>query len=122
MKRISLLMALCFCVATFSAVAAPINNADELIIRVKPLENKVFKVTLANLQQKNTKITLTNLSGTTTYFEDNVIKHNGYAKKLDLSDLNDGRYLLTVKQKGEETVKVLYLSGEKILISGHTSK
>ena len=121
MKRISMLMALCFCIATFSAVAAPINDSEELIVRVKPLENKVFKVTVANLQKANTKITLTNLSGSTTYFEENVQKHNGYAKKLDLSELSDGRYLLTVKQKGEEMIKVLYLSGEKVMVSGHTT-
>ena len=121
MKRIALLLALCFGVATFSAVAAPSNDSGDLIVRIQPLKNKVFKLTLANLQQESTKVTLTNLSGTTTFFEDRISKHNGYTRKLNISNLANGRYVLTVKQNGREEVKVLYLKDDQILVSGYTS-
>lgn len=85
-------------------------------MRVKPTEAKAIHITLANLQQATTSVTLKNLNGE-VYYSDTIRNHNGYRKGLDLHKLPKGRYLLTVSQKDAEWTSVVVIGTEEIKVS-----
>ena len=85
-------------------------------IYVKHVEGKSFKLQLANLMQKTTKVTISDLKDG-LYFEAYVSKHNGYARKIILDGVNDGRYLLNVSQDGVTYSKVMVIKDGEIQFS-----
>lgn len=90
------------------AEAAMATNPDEPMIVRSQVGITGLEVTLANLQQEVTKVTLTNLDENVSHFSDVVRKHNGYSWNLKLDKLPEGRYLLAVK-KGDVTRKQVLL-------------
>lgn len=119
MKRFSLFLALCLAMTSFANATTTNPANDDPIFRIKPVETKVFQINLANLQKKPTSVSLTNLKGT-TFFKETIRNHNGYARKLNLGQLPNGRYVLTVKQNGEALSKVIYVDKDAMRISGIT--
>lgn len=117
MKQVRFLLAGLFLslFATFS-FANPNEDSENLIMRVQPTEEKAIHITLANLQQATTKVTLKNLSGE-VYYSDTIRNHNGYRKGLDLYKLPKGRYVLTVSQKDTEWTSVVVIGTEQIQVS-----
>lgn len=108
---------LCLLTTTTASFSANYADADpEVLIQVKPLEGKTFKLLLSNLQQQTTKIKIEDLDGE-VYFEAFVSKHNGYARKINLEELERGRYVLTVKQDGTNYSQVMVVKDDTIHFS-----
>ncbi len=77
---------------------------------------KKLDIQLINLQQENTQIILRKMKGAVV-FRETVRKHNGYQIRLDLSGLEDGRYVLQVEQDGTFKSQVISLHSGGILLS-----
>lgn len=81
-----------------------VENADVLLLRV------------ANLQQESTVVKLMDLNGS-TYYRQAIKDHNGYAMKVNIAAIPEGRYILSVEQKEERRTQVIYKSEDHILVS-----
>jgi thymidine kinase len=94
---------------------------------VEPTEGKIIFKTkseglsleyrLSNLQQMETSVAIFSLDGDTRYYRGLITDHNGYANRLDLSKLADGKYKIMVTNAEETHVKVLKIEDETILLS-----
>lgn len=120
MKRFSLFLAICLAVTTFSfATTTNPTIEDDPIVRVKVVDAKIFQINLANLQKETTNVKLTNLRGT-TYFKETIRNHNGYGKKINIDQIPNGRYVLTITHNKSSVTKVIYIDDDAIRVSGQT--
>ena len=108
------------CIPVSAATTAPADDGD-LIINVDQLNNKQFILHLANLEQQSTSIMIKDLSGT-TYYRETVKDHNGFAKKINLRKLPEGRYVLSITQNDRQFTQVVLVDTEKLLFSKITEK
>ena len=116
MKKVFVVFALLGFFCTTTAIADVTPTDDDVRITVKPLEGKAFSLHVANLQQQSAKIEISDLDGN-VYFEAYVNKHNGYARKIDLNQLENGKYVLRVKQNGINYSRVMVVKDQSILFS-----
>lgn len=113
MKYVSFVMALLLSLAISLPVSANDLPTDkDVTLRVKEVKTKTLDVTLINLQQQRTSISLKALNGSDTFFEDTINKHNGYRKRLDLRNLTPGKYILTVEQDGKKLRQVIVIDNQ----------
>lgn len=101
---------------TFLAQANTTPVAGKVIVKAET-EGKTLTLQLANLQQLSTKVTITSLDGDTSYHANWIEDHNGYTQSIDLENLPEGRYKLTVKNDGESYVKVVKVESDRLLLS-----
>lgn len=92
------------------------NDTEPLIVRSQ-IGMMGLELTLANLEQERTTITLTSLDVGTRHFFDQVRKHNGYSWSFNLDDLPDGRYCLKVKKGDAVRQQVLRKEEGKVMCS-----
>ena len=122
MKKLMLFAAMVCAIASAPAFAhTPAIDDGEVIINVNQLEGKQFILHLANLEQQTTNIKLEDLQGT-VYYTEMVRKHNGYAKKLNLRKLPEGRYILSVLQDNKKFVQVVVIQDDKLMFSKISEK
>ena len=114
MKKLLLALA----VITSCAISPSFANItyDDILIYVDNSEGKAFNLQLANLQKVSTKVAIKDMDGS-IYFEDYITDHNGYAKKINLKKLKDGKYLLNVMQGKQKLVQVIVVKGDKLWFS-----
>lgn len=112
MKYLSLVLALCLSLI-ISASANEANPEENVQLYVTPISEKILDLALTNLQQQRTTIAVTNVDGSVTYFRDVVKKHNGYRKRLNFNELQDGKYLLVVTQGTEKFQQVIVLKKDR---------
>lgn len=95
------------------------NTIDEtsLIAKTQIVKADVINVTVANLNGVYTRIDLTNLNGKVGYYSEWTKEHNGLSRNLNIADLADGRYLLTVKSGSQEIKQVIKIKEGLILFS-----
>ena len=121
MKRVFLFLLCSFTLTAFPALGGNLHDDDidpeDLLVKTKQVDSRSFRLTLANLQQENTRIILENLSGSSTYFSRFVRNHNGYSTLLNLSKLPDGKYALKVSQNNETLTLVIAIKGDQLLFS-----
>lgn len=115
MKRIFFLAALLLGVMSMPyAHAAP--PGGEILWKVVAKEGKVLKVNLANLQQVKTVVQLKDLKGS-SYFTRVVRNHNGFLRLLNLSQLPEGKYVLSVSQSDEVISQVVVVDEDGLKLS-----
>jgi hypothetical protein len=108
------------CTYSYANTTLPAAPA-KMLVKVQQPESGVIMLHLANLQQINTTITLHDLEGT-SYFRQQVNKHNGYSLKMSLSEVPDGRYIMRIHQaNGQEVSQIIYKSEDQLLLSQLTS-
>ncbi len=113
MKYLNFVMALLVSLAIALPVTAnDLPQDDKMKLRVEAVTENALKIKLVNLQQQTTRIELKELNGFGTYFRDVIVKHNGYLKQLDLSELGIGKYELTVKQGDRVMRQVILIDDE----------
>jgi len=114
MKYLNFVMALLVSLAIALPVSANHLPQDDnkMKLRVETVKDDAVKITLINLQQQTTRVELKQLNGFDTYFSDVIVKHNGYVKQLDLSELRAGRYELTVTQGDKVLHQVVMIDAE----------
>lgn len=101
---------------TFTASAD--NEPDgQLLIKSKVVEQNVLVVQLVNLQQEATRVSIQSLDGDTTFFQENIRKHNGYIRKINLENLKDGRYLIEVTQDDIAKKQVILIRDGQLRLS-----
>ena len=84
----------------------------EPIITRSLVDEHRLEITLANLEQQLTVVRLTDLDQSTEYFSNRIKNHNGYGVCLSLTDIPEGRYVLSV-EKGDTVRKQVILKTEK---------
>lgn len=90
--------------------ATPLSTVDPepLIVRSQPVYGGMA-ITLANLEQVRTTVTLHALDDSNRkLYTDVITNHNGYSLNLNLDKLDEGRYVLSVK-KGDTLRKQVIL-------------
>ena len=111
---------LLFAVAMVTTIAVSPTFAsvsyDDILVYVDETEGKIFHLQLANLQKQDTKVTIEDMDGA-VYFRELVSDHNGYAKRINLKKLDDGKYLLNVTQGKQKMVQVIVVKGDKLWFS-----
>ena len=120
MKRLFVMFAMLTVFGVSTTFANDVVDSEPKIY-VKHIEGKSFKLQLANLMQKTTKVTISDLQEG-LYFEAYVSKHNGYARKIILDGVKDGRYLLNVSQDGVTYSKVMLIKDGEIQFSKVSQK
>ncbi len=124
MKRFTgMFLALAFLMVGTLATAAPnLNDApEEPKITSETVDYKAIKLQLVNLQKETTVVKLEDMSGT-EYYKRIVKDHNGFARRLDLNELDNGRYMLKIERNGQEWVQVVLVEDDGIRLSGFVSK
>ena len=113
MKKLTLFFAL----ALFTLPAmAHVPPAEDLIFRTHQVDDKVFTVLLANLQQENAFLTIHQLDGSRIYTKA-IKNHNGFNQKFNFNLLKPGRYVLRIQYQGETKAVVIYLDDEDLTLS-----
>lgn len=86
-------------------------------VKTKVIAEKMINLRLVNLEQQKAKITLSSLDKVNTYYKESVQEHNGFAQNLDLSQVPEGKYLLTVKTKNQLLQQVLRVNEDSVYLS-----
>ncbi len=116
MKTFRIALAALALLAVALPVRANVNPVDVIQFCTKRVEAKKVVVELANLAQKPTSILLKSTYGE-VYYKDFIRKHNGHRALLDLEQLPEGRYILSVTQKGETKSQVIKITKDRLLVS-----
>ena len=99
-----------FVLASAAPTFSPATGAEPMITRSNVAEHRL-EVTLANLEQQLTVVRLTDLDQNTEFFSNRIKNHNGYGICLSLTDIPEGRYVLSV-EKGDTVRKQVILKTE----------
>lgn len=111
------LVGLCLLTVNVQAAATfPLPDETKVIIRSTATEDQNMEVLLANLQQRFTKVELTDMYGGKLATK-SIDNHNGYRLAFDVSNLADGRYLLKVTQGQTTLTQVVLIQDGYILFS-----
>lgn len=117
MKSLKLLFSLLLLAAMpFFAQANPNPSDSEAIVKTE-VDGKILVVNLANLQGKTAKLEITSLGEKVEYYRQWVQDHNGFAQRLNLKQLPQGRYLLKVKHDGDTVQRVVKVDETRIWVS-----
>lgn len=117
MKSLKLLFSLLLLAAMpFFAQANSNPPTSEAIVKAET-DGMVLVVNLANLQGKTAKLEITSLGEKVEYHRQWIQDHNGYAQRLNLKELPQGRYLLKVKHDGATVQKVLKVEETRVFVS-----
>ena len=98
---------------------AQANNIEEgkLIANTKVVKEDVIHLTVANLQGFRTRLELTDLAESTSFYSQSLKERNGFGVDLNLSELADGKYLFTIKNNGTKLQQVIRIKEGMILYS-----
>lgn len=88
-----------------------------LIVKTKLVDEKIIELRIANLQEKYTEISLTDLKGDFIFYSEGVNKTNTYQKAFNIKNLADGKYLLQIENDGEVLQQVIKVTGDHIFLS-----
>ncbi len=119
MKFVSMMLTLCFALATAAPLMAnDVFPAENNNLSVTTAGSKTIVIALKNLQQKRATLSIEDLDGTTIHYQETITKRNGYRKALNLSNLPTGKYLLVVKEGGRKYQQVIVISkSDELLLS-----
>ena len=79
-------------------------------------DSKAVVIQLTNLDQAPTVIAVKSIHGF-TYYKERIKDRNGYRAKLDLEQMPEGKYLITVKQGDTEKTQVVRVTEDGVLLS-----
>jgi len=114
MKRFLLLALL---IVYFLPTQASVPLTADLIAKTQLVKKDVINISLANLQQKSTHIELANMDSDVIYHSKYLKKRNGFSQNLNLKELKDGRYLLSIRNDGKVFKQVIVIKDDLILFS-----
>ncbi|MBB4080381.1 hypothetical protein GGR28_003015 [Lewinella aquimaris] len=92
MKSLLFLFLLCTCVPALAT-----TPAEPLITR-SAVEAYNLSLTVANMEKQRTRIEIRDAKNNSVVFGTTVKNHNGYRASFNLSELDPGRYIVTVKK------------------------
>ena len=95
----------------------PINFTAE----TKIVNTKTLSLQLVNLQENVTNISITNLKEDVEFFTQSIKTRNGFTTNLNLKNLENGKYLLIVKNNGTTQKQVIRITDNLVLLSEFAS-
>lgn len=116
MKPLFFICTVLLCGLTANSLRAEIDPATTVLFKTERLDQQTLGIQLANLQQRTTMVTLKNMAGE-EFYQEVVTNHNGFAKRINLKNLPDGLYELTVQQGTEEMTRLIKMDGSTVLYS-----
>ncbi|GJM35598.1 MAG: hypothetical protein DHS20C18_45990 [Saprospiraceae bacterium] len=93
------------------------DNEDRLLLYINSVEGKSFVLQLANLQKETTNVLIEDLSHKETLYYRRLKNHNGFSTKMNLKDLTEGRYKISIKQGDLEIIKVFRVENDELIFS-----
>lgn len=90
-------------------------------MKVSQVDENILLLHVANLEQESTTVALQDLAGN-TYFTQHIKNHNGYAMKVNIESIPEGRYVLSIQQKDERKTQIIYKGKDQILFSQISSR
>lgn len=107
MLKVTLLFVLVTCANTLFATG-------NLKVNIIPLKNEKAIVAVTSLSNTSFKMTLTDEKNRTVFYKENTDQSENYSKVYNFSDLEDGRYKLTVVADGLTTERSFQKNRGKI--------
>ena len=118
MKTYLFSLCLLFCLVSTNAFAnTSVEDPQEPLIVRSYLVTDGLEITLANLQKTRTTVKLENLDLDKLVYSDIVRNHNGYSYNLNLNNLPNGRYLLSVTKNNAVRQQVLVIADHGVMCS-----
>lgn len=109
MKQLCLAIALLTATSFYTTISASGNYDAEPIVKIKSAEQQAsIDIFLANLLHETTYLEITDIRGTSIYKE-TIVDQRAYAKKLNLSDIVDGKYLVFVENDRIEVTQPVFI-------------
>jgi hypothetical protein len=109
--------ALLFICLLGTCVPALASAPAEPLITRSSVDGDGISVMLANLEQQRVHLTLTDLDNDRELMHRHVRKHNGFRAQFNLSELEEGRYLITVKKGDTVRRQVILKTATGIMCS-----
>lgn len=106
---------LLLCFTQAQATNFPASDGN-ILLKVSQIDENILLLQVANLQQEATKVSLRDLAGN-VYYTYRIKDHNGYAMKVNIESIPEGRYILSIHQKDESKSQIIYKTEDQILLS-----
>ncbi|MEM8584113.1 MAG: hypothetical protein AAGF87_07590 [Bacteroidota bacterium] len=110
------LMAL-FLMCAYGPLSAHEPSTEDPMQVTTEVDGMDLNLRLINLEQEDTFVNLSTIDGNEVFFTERITKHNGYAMALQLHELPDGKYLLTIKKGDTVKNQVVVIEYGDILLS-----
>ena len=117
MKTFRMALAALALLAVSLPIRANTSPTDIIHLCTQAVEAKKVVVQVTNLAEKTTQIRLESAYGDKVYYQEYIRKHNGHRALLDLGQLPEGRYILSVSQKGETKSQVIRITEGRVMVS-----
>lgn len=88
----------------------------KLIFKMEKSDDQTITLRLSNLQQKKTTVTLRDEDGK-VFFQEVIVKHNGYTKNLNLEEMSDGLYTIIIKHDDTKYARLIKVNNDNVLFS-----
>lgn len=106
-----------FLLCAYAPVSAHAQSSDDPMNVRSEVEGMSINLLFSNLQQETTTVNLSNIDGEDVYFTEYIRDHNGYNMSLQMDELPDGKYLLTIKKGDTIKNQVIVIQYGDILLS-----
>ena len=105
-----------FVFSVYNLTAFSANRGIEPIIKIESVENETsLHLYFANLLEQTTYIELIDNKGQIVYNE-TISDQKAYAKKLDLSQINDGKYTVFVENRRIEVTQPILIEDDMVMV------
>ena len=112
------LLSLAFCICGLGLSAATLPAGEDGPTVRSTTDGHQLTLRLYNLEQKTAEVEITPLTnGTDVLYAEQVKAHNGFAQQINLSELPNGRYLLTVKHEEQTYRQVVRVTPAGVIVS-----
>ena len=86
-------------------------------VRTAVEDQNTLLLSMVNMQQEKTVVTLRNLTSKETLYQEVIKDHNGYRMALNLNELPEGRYALSIKNGDTQKHQVVTVNSDIVLLS-----
>lgn len=93
-----------------------VDILPKLIFKMEKSDDQTITLRLSNLQQKKTTVTLRDEDGK-VFFQEVIVKHNGYTKNLNLEEMSDGLYTIIIKHDDTKYARLIKVDNDNVLFS-----
>ncbi len=107
-----------FLLCAYAPISAHAQVGDQDPMRVtSEADGMSLNILLVNLQKETTTINLSTIDGEEVFFTEEIANHNGYNMELQLQELPEGTYLLTVIKGNKIRHQVVVIEFGDVLLS-----
>ena len=116
MKQLCLAIALLIASFFYATISATANYDAEPIVKIRSSEQESsIDIFLANLLEETTYLEITDIRGNSIYSE-TIVDQRAYAKKLNLGEILDGKYIVFVENDRIEVTQPVTIKKGSIKI------